>query len=121
MSGAEFMDELATLPLLNHPGAVWDYGFGLDVLGQVVEKVSGQTLGEYFEENISQAARHDRHRRSTSRPRRRRATPRRCRTIPTPAGAQSVTPVLTQPLKFECGGGCLSSTVGDYMRFALRC
>ncbi len=28
-------------------------------------------------------------------------------------------PVLTQPLKFECGGGCLSSTVGDYMRFAL--
>jgi CubicO group peptidase (beta-lactamase class C family) len=33
--------------------------------------------------------------------------------------AQSVIPVLTQPLKFECGGGCLSSTVGDYMRFAL--
>ena len=27
--------------------------------------------------------------------------------------------MLTQPLKFECGGGCLSSTVGDYMRFAL--
>ena len=35
MDGAEFMDELAKLPLLNHPGAVWDYGFGLDVLGQV--------------------------------------------------------------------------------------
>ena len=40
------------MPLLNQPGAVWDYGFGLDVLGQVVEKVSGQTLGQYFEENI---------------------------------------------------------------------
>ena len=53
MSGAEFMDELAKLPLLNHPGAVWDYGFGLDVLGQVVEKVSGQKLSEYFEENIT--------------------------------------------------------------------
>jgi CubicO group peptidase (beta-lactamase class C family) len=30
-----------------------------------------------------------------------------------------VSPVLTERLKFECGGGCLSSTVGDYMRFAL--
>ena len=27
--------------------------------------------------------------------------------------------MLTQPLKFECGGGCLSSTASDYMRFAL--
>ena len=27
--------------------------------------------------------------------------------------------VLTQPLKFECGGGCAASTAGDYMRFAL--
>ena len=25
---------------------------------------------------------------------------------------------LTKPLKFECGGGCLASTAGDYMRFA---
>lgn len=28
-------------------------------------------------------------------------------------------PALTQPLKFECGGGCAASTAGDYMRFAL--
>src|SRR3954468_9824353 len=53
MDGPEFMDEMAKLPLLNQPGAVWDYGFGLDVLGQVVEKVSGQKLGQYFEANIT--------------------------------------------------------------------
>jgi len=53
MSGAEFMDKLATLPLLYQPGAVWDYGFGLDLLGQVVEKISGQTLGQYFQDNIT--------------------------------------------------------------------
>jgi len=53
MNGAEFMDELAKLPLLHQPGAVWDYGFGLDLLGQVVEKVSGQPLGKYFEESIT--------------------------------------------------------------------
>jgi CubicO group peptidase (beta-lactamase class C family) len=118
MTGADFMDELAKLPLLNQPGAVWDYGFGLDLLGQVVEKVSGQTLGKYFEENITKplgmtdtaffippekAARYA------------RALP----TDPDTRVAQNVTPVLTQPLKFECGGGCLSSTVSDYMRFAL--
>jgi CubicO group peptidase (beta-lactamase class C family) len=118
MSGAEFMDKLATLPLLHQPGAVWDYGFGLDLLGQVIEKVSGQTLGKYVEENITRplgmtdtaffippekAARYA------------KALP----TDPDTGLAQSVNPVLTQPLKFECGGGCLSSTVGDYMRFAL--
>jgi CubicO group peptidase (beta-lactamase class C family) len=118
MNGAEFMDELAKLPLLHQPGAVWDYGFGLDLLGQVVEKVSGQPLGKYFEESITKplgmtdtgffippekAARYA------------KALPK----DPDTGLAQSVAPVLTQPLKFECGGGCLSSTAGDYMRFAL--
>ena len=118
MDGAEFMDEMARLPLLNQPGAVWDYGFGLDVLGQVVEKVSGQKLGKYLEENITKplgmtdtafyippekAARYA----------------KALATDPDTGLAQNLTPVLTQPLKFECGGGCLSSTVSDYMRFAL--
>ncbi|MEA2871859.1 MAG: hypothetical protein QOH67_1835 [Hyphomicrobiales bacterium] len=118
MEGTEFMDELAKLPLLNQPGAVWDYGFGLDVLGRVIEKVSGQTLGQYFQDNIfkplgmtdtlfnippDKAARYA------------KALP----TDPDTGLAQSVNPVLTQPLKFECGGGCLASTAGDYMRFAL--
>src|SRR4051794_7065610 len=52
MTGAEFMDKLATLPLLNQPGATWDYGFGLDVLAQVVEKVSGQPISKVFEESV---------------------------------------------------------------------
>ena len=30
LSGAEFLDKLAAQPLLHQPGAVWDYGFGLD-------------------------------------------------------------------------------------------
>src|SRR5712671_5833161 len=38
--GAAFMDKLSTLPLLYQPGTVWDYGFGLDVLGQVIEKTA---------------------------------------------------------------------------------
>ena len=32
---------------------------------------------------------------------------------------QSRSPELTQPLKFECGGGCAASTASDYLRFAM--
>ena len=39
--GAAFIDKLASLPLLYQPATVWDYGFGLDVLGLTIEKISG--------------------------------------------------------------------------------
>ncbi len=31
---------------------------------------------------------------------------------------QARSPELTQPSKFECGGGCAASTASDYLRFA---
>jgi CubicO group peptidase (beta-lactamase class C family) len=118
MSGPEFMDKLATLPLLNQPGAVWDYGFGLDLLGQVVEKVSGQTLGAYFEENITRPlGMNDTGFFIPAEKAARYAKP--LPNDPDTGAAQTLSPVLTQRLKFECGGGGLSSTAGDYMRFAL--
>src|SRR5450432_4147790 len=43
--GAGFLDKLASLPLLYQPATVWDYGFGLDMLGLTVEQISKQTLG----------------------------------------------------------------------------
>src|SRR4051812_12738822 len=52
LTNVEVMDKLAGLPLLNQPGETWDYGFGLDVLAQVVEKVSGKPLSKYFDENV---------------------------------------------------------------------
>src|SRR5262245_14093624 len=48
MTGAEFIDKLASTPLLYQPGTVWDYGFGLDVLGLIVEQLSEQSLGAYL-------------------------------------------------------------------------
>ena len=47
MTGKEFIDKLGSLPLLHQPGSTWDYGFGLDVLGIVVEQITEQTLGAY--------------------------------------------------------------------------
>ena len=46
------VDRLAALPFEAHPGERWVYGFGTDILGRVVEVVSGLSLDEYFRRHI---------------------------------------------------------------------
>jgi CubicO group peptidase (beta-lactamase class C family) len=49
------MDEIARLakvPLAHQPGTTWEYGLSTDVLGRVIEKVSGQRLSEFLEERL---------------------------------------------------------------------
>jgi len=46
------MKKLASIPLLHQPGEAWEYGLSVDVLGRVVEVVSGKTLEEFFEQRI---------------------------------------------------------------------
>ena len=117
MTGNEFVDALATTPLLYQPGTVWDYGFGLDVLGLIVEQLAEQSLGAYLQANVFKplgmtdthfvvpASKLDRYAKAlpidpdTGRP----------QTLRTP----------TEPTKFECGGACVASTASDYLRFAL--
>jgi CubicO group peptidase (beta-lactamase class C family) len=53
----EFVKRLAAIPLVREPGTAWDYGFGTDLLGRLVEVVSGQTLAEFFERRIFQPLR----------------------------------------------------------------
>jgi CubicO group peptidase (beta-lactamase class C family) len=116
--GPAFLDKLASLPLLYQPATVWDYGFGLDVMGLTIEKISGQSLGQYLQANLfaplgmtdtgfsvpaDKASRY--------------AKP--LPADPDTGKAQLRSPELTQPLKFECGGGCASSTASDYLRFAM--
>jgi CubicO group peptidase (beta-lactamase class C family) len=116
--GAAFMDKLASLPLLYQPATVWDYGFGLDVLGLTIESITKQTLGEYLQANLfmplgmtdtgfsislDKAVRY--------------AKP--LPADPDTGKPQTRSPELTEPLKFECGGGCAASTASDYLRFAM--
>lgn len=49
---ADFVERLAGAPLVREPGTAWDYGFGTDVLGRLVEVISGATLDEFFREHI---------------------------------------------------------------------
>ena len=45
-------DTFAGLPLLFQPGTEWNYSVATDVLGRIVEVVSGQSLDEFFAEHI---------------------------------------------------------------------
>ncbi|MDT0277295.1 serine hydrolase domain-containing protein [Blastococcus goldschmidtiae] len=49
---AEACRHWASAPLVFQPGSEWNYGVSTDVLGRLVEVVSGQTLDEFFEQRI---------------------------------------------------------------------
>ena len=48
----QFAAAAASAPLLHNPGEKWSYGINMDVLGCVVEVVSGVTFAEYLQQNI---------------------------------------------------------------------
>lgn len=52
LTTAENARRLAQAPLPNHPGEAWQYGLSTDILGRVVEVVSGKALDEFFRERI---------------------------------------------------------------------
>jgi CubicO group peptidase (beta-lactamase class C family) len=116
LDSSAFLERLAAAPLLYEPGTVWDYGLSIDVIGLVVEALSGQTLGAFLQQRLfvplgmvdtsfqvpaAKVAR-------LARP-----LPR----DPDTGEPQSV-PDRARALRFECGGGGLASTALDYLRFA---
>jgi CubicO group peptidase (beta-lactamase class C family) len=114
-SGAEHCAALAQLPLMHEPGSVWDYSRATDVLGRVVEVLSGQTLGEHLRSVIFEplgmvdsgfevpVAQYDRI-----------AEP--FATNPD-TGVPGSTFDARVPAALENGGGGLFSTATDYARF----
>jgi CubicO group peptidase (beta-lactamase class C family) len=111
---ADFCKALAKLPLQYEPGTTWEYGHSTDVLGRVVEVVSGKPLDQYVSERILvplgmsdtafQVPR-DKHDRIAE---------------PIPDKYSGKTPELIdvrQPATFFAGGHGMVSTAGDYLRF----
>lgn len=49
---AEFADTAATMPLMFEPGTNWNYSISTDILGRVIEIASGRTLPEFLQERI---------------------------------------------------------------------
>jgi CubicO group peptidase (beta-lactamase class C family) len=116
MSGDELLDTIAHIPLLHDPGAAWSYGFSTDVLGLVIEKVSGQKLSAFLSERLWQPL----GMKDTSFALPKDKWDRYARAFeisPRTGKPQRVLHAEGRPLKYECGGGCALSTAGDYIRF----
>jgi CubicO group peptidase (beta-lactamase class C family) len=114
-SNATFSHELAALPLMFEPGTRWEYGRATDVLGRVVEVISGQTLGQFLQTQIFA-------------PLGMTETgffvpPEHHARIAEPfardpdGGVQMRVIDVRQPVALESGGGGLVSTAMDYARF----
>jgi CubicO group peptidase (beta-lactamase class C family) len=51
-STEEWIDKLAAVPLAHQPGAQFSYGLNMDVMGRIIEVVSGEKLDEYYKSHI---------------------------------------------------------------------
>ncbi len=51
-SSDEFLDKISSYPLKYHPGSKWRYSYSIDVLGFLIEEISGMTLEEYLKSEI---------------------------------------------------------------------
>jgi CubicO group peptidase (beta-lactamase class C family) len=113
---AEFSQRLARLPLAYQPGTTWEYSQSTDILGRVIEVVSGQSLYQFEKTRlldplgmkdtsyyVPEAARQ----------------PRIAEPLPSDrsfgVGADFNDPRIVR--KYESGGGGLVSTANDYARF----
>ena len=52
LTGDDLIAELSKLPLHHQPGTAWDYSFGFDILGVMIERISGKSHGEFLRETI---------------------------------------------------------------------
>jgi CubicO group peptidase (beta-lactamase class C family) len=49
---AQLAEQLAKLPLMHQPGSIWEYSRATDVIGRVIEVVSGERLGEHLRRTV---------------------------------------------------------------------
>ena len=113
---AQLAMRLAKLPLAEQPGTLWDYGHSTDVLGRVIEVVSGKSLYEFEQERLlGPLGMRDTAFKVDDSKRARVAEP-----LPGDNTLSSVRglgdPVLRR--RWESGGGGMLGTIADYARFA---
>ena len=114
MSNEEFVAKLSTLSLKFSPGTRWEYGVSTDVLGRLVEVIDGKKLGEALGARVFRPlGMVDSGFQVPGDKLLRAAQPG-----PRPGG-QPMTPrfAVNDGAKYESGGGGLTSTMEDYLRF----
>jgi CubicO group peptidase (beta-lactamase class C family) len=109
-------NQALALPLVFDPGDKWDYGIGIDWAGKAVERVSGQSLGDYLAAHLfAPIGMTDTGFRLTPE--------RRARLAAMHARGEdgTLTPIefeIPQEPEFQMGGGGLYGTAADYLAFA---
>jgi CubicO group peptidase (beta-lactamase class C family) len=115
ITNAEHAAIVAGLPLICQPGSEWNYSRSTDILGRVIEVVSGKTLGAFLTERILaplQMAETSFHTDAANSGRIAQPFP----VDPWTGDKVTLFDPLEQP-KMESGGGGLVSTTMDYARF----
>ena len=120
---AATVSRMASLPFGAHPGERFVYGYGTDVLGVVIEKVSSQSLDVFLRERITAPLRMTDTHFYLPRDKTNRLavvysrTPSGLQRAPATGGMISQGAYLDGPRKSFSGGAGLLSTASDYARF----
>jgi CubicO group peptidase (beta-lactamase class C family) len=120
---AATVGRMASLPFDAHPGERFVYGYATDILGVVIERISGQPLDGFIRQRITDPLRmNDTHFYLPAEKRERLATvysriEGKLQRAPDPGAMVGQGAYVTGPRKSLSGGAGLLSTAGDYMRF----
>jgi CubicO group peptidase (beta-lactamase class C family) len=117
VDNAEFAERIAKLPLAYQPGTTWDYSHSVDILGRVIEVVSGKSLYQFEKERLLDPLGMKDTAFYVTDPAKKSLVAEpfpNDRTI----GNDAVMDDPRVVRKWESGGGGMVSTIGDYARFA---
>jgi CubicO group peptidase (beta-lactamase class C family) len=113
-TNADLVAKLSQLPLMFEPGTTWEYSMSTDVLGRVVEVVSGQSLADFFAARITgPLGMRDTAFEATGERAARLAEPQ----ADAATGERPPMRNVAGPHRWASGGGGLVSTAADYLRF----
>lgn len=116
-TNADLVAKITALPLAEQPGTIWDYGHSTDVLGRIIEVISGKSLFQFEKERLLDPLGMKDTAFYVADPAK---WPRIAEPMPEDRAISPITQVRDprKPLKWESGGGGLVGTVGDYARFS---
>jgi CubicO group peptidase (beta-lactamase class C family) len=113
-TNAELVEKLSGLPLMFEPGTTWEYSLSTDVLGRIVEIISGKSLADFFVERITEPlGMVDTSFAASGALADRVAEPQ----VDPATGQRPPMRNAVEPGRWQSGGGGLVSTAADYLRF----
>jgi CubicO group peptidase (beta-lactamase class C family) len=117
LNNAEFAERIAKLPLGEQPGTLWDYGHSTDVLGRVIEVISGQSLYQFEKARLLDPLGMTETAFYVADPAKR---PRIAEPMPDDRFISPIAGIRDPmtPRHSESGGAGMVGTIGDYARFA---